>query len=342
MSPAGNSGFAPYGGRLLRAYGPLFASAVLFALMAALVPTVGREVHTAPVAGDQAEAARLEPTTPDQSAAGGVVTTAPPNWVAGPALPERAGSISGTAPPSGTETAPAGSVSAAQPDASRTPVAPVRPCPSRPRQVHGDPYSPPCLLFSGDNGGETTRGVTADRIRIAIRLFEIPQFAGGAEDGPMAALAFDKNRLKATILALVDYFNSRFQFYGRRLEPVFFDGKGDVMAEFQGAGQEGAEADGVKVADEIKPFAELLALTTPYADALSRRQVVNLGALFMSREWYEARRPYAWSTTPDCTFVLEAASDYLLKRVVRRPATHAGGEASRSMIAASRPVLLRK
>jgi hypothetical protein len=109
------------------------------------------------------------------------------------------------------------------------------------------------------------------------------------------------------------------------LEPVFYEGKGDILAEFQGAGQEEAEADAVKAAEEIKPFAELFAITTPFSDALSRRQLVNIGAPVMSREWYAARRPYAWAVSPDCTFVLEALSDYLLKRVVHRPAAHAGG-----------------
>jgi len=167
--------------------------------------------------------------------------------------------------------------------------------------------------------------VTSDRILVSVRLFEFPSFAG-LDEGPLAAFMFKKKQLEATISGLFDYFNTRFQLYGRRLEPFFWEGKGDIAAEAQGAGQEGAEADGVKVADEIKPFAELLALTNPYADALARRQVMNFGALYMPREWYAARRPYSWSSTPDCTFVMESVSDYLLKRVARKPASHAGGD----------------
>ena len=37
--------------RLMRGYGPLFAFAILFLLMAALVPTVGQEIKTVAVAG---------------------------------------------------------------------------------------------------------------------------------------------------------------------------------------------------------------------------------------------------------------------------------------------------
>ncbi|MGH9041869.1 MAG: ABC transporter substrate-binding protein, partial [Acidimicrobiia bacterium] len=183
----------------------------------------------------------------------------------------------------------------------------------------------PCLAFSGDNGGATHRGVTGDKVRVSVRLFEFPEINIGPEDGPQSTFTFDKEEIKNTVAGLAEYFNSRFQFYGRKIEPVFFDGKGDILAEFQGAGQEEAEADAVKAAEEIKPFAELFSITTPYADALSRRQITNVGAPVMSREWYAERRPFAWTAGPDCTFVLEAVSDYIIKRVAGRPAAHAGG-----------------
>ena len=40
----------------------------------------------------------------------------------------------------------------------------VTACPDRQVQVPDLGYSPPCFAFAGDNGGETTRGVTADTI----------------------------------------------------------------------------------------------------------------------------------------------------------------------------------
>jgi hypothetical protein len=90
-------------------------------------------------------------------------------------------------------------------------------------------------VFSGDNGGATTRGVNGDRILVSVRLFEFPSFAG-ADEGPLAAFMFKKKQLEATISGLFDYFNTRFQPYGRRLEPVFWEGKGDIAAEAQGPG----------------------------------------------------------------------------------------------------------
>src|SRR5580658_7307125 len=37
-------------------------------------------------------------------------------------------------------------------------------------QVPGDPYSPPCISFSGNNGGSTARGVTSNSIIVSVRL----------------------------------------------------------------------------------------------------------------------------------------------------------------------------
>jgi hypothetical protein len=123
---------------------------------------------------------------------------------------------------------------------------------------------------------------------------------------------------------LLEYFNRRFQFYGRKLELNFFDGKGDIVAELQGAGQEGAEADAVKAAEEIKAFAEVNGFTAPYGDALARKGIVSFGAPFMSQEWMAERAPYVWSMFPDCTFGVRSMTDYVVKRLGDRPASHAG------------------
>src|SRR5581483_1683210 len=54
--------------------------------------------------------------------------------------------------------------------AGRAGVLPGRttPCTDRPDQVKGDPYSPPCIAFSGDNGGVTSKGVTGNEIHVAF------------------------------------------------------------------------------------------------------------------------------------------------------------------------------
>jgi hypothetical protein len=201
-------------------------------------------------------------------------------------------------------------------------------CADRPLQVPGDPYSPPCIVFSGDNGGATSRGVDADTITVAVRA---QAFDNGMLDAlSKVAKAKIPNEspevIARTITGLVDYFNRAYQMYGRTLEVVLFNGKGDVLKEITGGGQEAAEADALKVAQEIQAFADVSAVSPVYADGLSRRGVVNVGAPFMSREWMAQRRPYAWSQFPDCSTIVESVGSYYATKMANKPANLAGGD----------------
>jgi hypothetical protein len=267
-----------------------------FALMVTLVPTVARE----------------QTVIHDASAAGGSASTlAPGTGALAPGVP--GSGPAGTGPVAGTSTTRGVA-------AGRTSG-----CTDRHEQVPGDPYSPPCVVFSGDNGGATTRGVTRDTITVALRLTADPdlsstiaKLAGSdaidtAEDGARTAQG------------LADYFNSRFQLYGRKLKLVPYQGHGALTRELLGAGQEQANADGIKVASEIGAFADATGLTEPYSDALARQHVMAFGAPYMSRQWFAARRPYAWSTFTDCSLLAENGADWLDKRILGKPAAYAGG-----------------
>jgi Periplasmic binding protein len=200
----------------------------------------------------------------------------------------------------------------------------VRPCPGQPKQVPGMSYSPPCFQFKGDNGGATSRGVSADTIKISYRttadppLLQLLGLAGGIDIGET------NEKIAETAEALVEYFNKHLQFYGRKMEYVGYQGRGAVLSEFTGKGQDLATNDSIKVANEIGAFADASGLTQPYADALARNKVVSVGAPYMSQQWFQARRPYAWSTTPDCTAVSKVSAEYSNQRLLGRPAEWAG------------------
>lgn len=204
----------------------------------------------------------------------------------------------------------------------------VTACADRDLQVDGLEYSPPCFAFDAEigNGGATSRGVTDDEIIIGYRvpadtnLFALLGALGGVE------IDASNEQLLADAGAVVDYFNANFEFYGRTLKLVGFDGRGQIIPELQGAGQDGATNDSLRVANEIGAFADISALSQPYADALTRNDVIAMGAPYLSREWFEARRPYAWSTFPDCTSVAEQSAAYTNNRLLGRDATHAGGD----------------
>ena len=327
--------------RLMRGYGPLFAFAVLFLLMAALVPTVGSEIKTVAVAGPAgsgsggaapgATAGDGSPAGSDAYAPGAAADSGAAATSGSGPTAVRGGNAAGTARTGNATTANGAGTTGAVGSATggRTAAAPPRigGCTNRKAQVANDPYSPPCIAFSGDNGGVTYRGVTPTEFVISARLAGLPDFSAAPSDnGPSAAFSVKPEEIKRTLEGLADYFNSRFQFYGRKIKLVFFDGKGSFEKELQGGGQEEVEADAVKAAEEIKAFADIIAISAPYADALARRGVLSFGAPYMSAEWLSARRPYVWSPLVDCTFIQQSVSDYVNKRLAGRPARYAAGD----------------
>jgi hypothetical protein len=202
----------------------------------------------------------------------------------------------------------------------------VTPCADRELQVPDAGYSPPCFEFSGDNGGATSEGVTADTIKISYRNTAEGNVLGLFAQLSGMPIEESTEDLARTAEGLIDYFNQNYQLYGRRLELVGYQGRGQMLQELFGGGQEGAANDALQASDEIGAFADVTALTQPYADALSRQGVVNFGAPYMSREWFEERRPYAWTPTPDCSAVAENSTEYANEKLLNRPAEFAGGD----------------
>jgi hypothetical protein len=203
----------------------------------------------------------------------------------------------------------------------------VTPCEDREQQVDSG-YSPPCFSFSGDNGGATHRGVTEDTIKVSYRFLIdghlIETLAGLAGQ----SLGEDEEDLWRTTQGLVDYFNENFEFYGRRIELERFDGRGTLTVELVEAGQEEADNDALTAVD-MEAFADVgtgLGGTQPYAESLTDRGVLTFGVPYMSRQWFQERAPYAWSSFGDCTTLAETAAQLGNERLLDEPAVFAGGD----------------
>jgi len=279
-------------GRFARPYAPLLATAVAFLVMAAVVSPVERE-HQAYAGRVQVPDVSGGPVGPGTGGDSGPGST---DGVAGPGATDGSGGAAGGGGDAGTG---GGDGGGEQPGV-------VGACGERAQQVPGDPYSPPCYAFSGDNGGATHRGVTEDEIVISVRMLEGPTASEIFSDISGVSVNDSPEVYRDTVLALAEYFSERFEFYGRRLRIEFFNGAGSGATELLGGGKEAALADGVRAAQEIGAFADISGITIPYADALAQQGVVNIGAPYPSREWFEARRPYSWSLFPDGTIVVEA------------------------------------
>ena len=212
--------------------------------------------------------------------------------------------------------------------AARTVTGDVPVCTDRKDQVANDPYSPPCFTYTGtDNGGETTRGITPTTIRVAYRVTPDTDYASVVQQMAASDIPPDSpEAIQRTMHGLVEYFNKNFQFYGRKIELVPYDAKGTVIGEIFGGGQDTATADAVKVDTELNVFADVSAITEPYANALTKRKIVALSPPYVSDQWFQERRPYGWSLAPSCSLVSRAATEYANNKLFGRPAKWAGGD----------------
>jgi hypothetical protein len=286
------------GQRLMRGYGPLAVFALMLLLMSVLVPS------------KVPDKASLASSSGSKGGSGSQLTTGGPETVS--TTPDGAAA--------GTDPAAAGGAGGA----AGVPGA-TGGCPDRQEQVPGDPYSPPCIAFEGSNGGATSKGVTDTTIKVAFRVLNERGFQQTLAELAGASLSDSPDSVTRTVQALADYFNERFQLYGRKIEIVFYNGRGSNTSELLGKGREQAVADAIQVADEIGAFADLSATSEPYAGALAERGVIGFGTPYLSRGWHEQRAPYAWSLATDGSIVSEFAAEYSVQKLYGGNADHAGG-----------------
>ncbi|HVE76365.1 MAG TPA: hypothetical protein VND22_06325 [Actinomycetota bacterium] len=215
------------------------------------------------------------------------------------------GEGSGNCPPGSTTCDPAGTDKAAggeEPDPIDIPR--VRKCIGDPPRQTEDPQSPPCVpYFKGDNGGETYKGVTADEVRIAAP--SNTTFADG----------------------MVAYFNSRYEFYGRKM--VIVPGIG------AGFGPDAAKmsADAVKADEELKVFGSLLygdggGEEFVYYDELARRGIVSVDArpTMNSEASMKKFHPYQWGYLPGFDLMSRAMSEWICKALAGKSADYSGAD----------------
>ncbi|HUC05985.1 MAG TPA: hypothetical protein VL961_11345 [Acidimicrobiales bacterium] len=310
--------------RLLRGYAPLVVFAAGFALITLLVPSIGREQNVTTVreslAGQKSTSGR--PTSTPTTAPAGTPTTGgsvtgttaatAPSGAPSPSTAERSVSSSSAAvPKSGTGAAVTGNTSA---------------CPGQALQVPGDPYSPPCVAFSGSNGGATSNGVTAGTITLSYRFTSDYSSESQSVDSlGGAAFTPTKASTESTVNGLVAYFNSHFQFYGRKLAVDYFNGQGSMTNEEQDIGQAQTMADATNVAQQIHAFADINTQDELYANDLVQQHVVNFGGGDLANSTLEASAPYTWGTSVSCNTLITAVMEVVDKELANRPAAYAGG-----------------
>jgi hypothetical protein len=184
-----------------------------------------------------------------------------------------------------------------------------------------DFFAQPCFApFTGDNGGATAPGVTADEITIV--------YYEGQQTDPIIAYITDAVQVDdtngdqfATMKELVRYYETYFELYGRTVNLVTFEGTGNATDEVA------ARADAAQIALEFKPFAVFggPALTSAFADELAAHQVICIGCTpGQPASFYSDRDPYVWGLDGSPTQKKNHVVEFLTKQIIGKNATHGG------------------
>lgn len=171
-------------------------------------------------------------------------------------------------------------------------------------------YSPACAAaFSGDNGGSTSRNVFANEIRLGFW-----HSLGTPPEGKVAdEAAPGENAETRTFRVLENWFNKRYQTWGRKIEFYAMRGAGDPADDAAAATEFG---------EQHKVFAAYH-LDKSFCEPFARKY----GPVFcnpMRKEVYEQNRPNFFSFMIDRTTAAGFASEYACKKLVGKKAKFAG------------------
>ena len=179
-----------------------------------------------------------------------------------------------------------------------------------PRQIE-DPQSPPCAPYweGPDNGGATSRGVTRDEIRVV--------YSPGAQ----------QYREVKELQALADFFNRRFELYGRHITVIL--GRPFETLVSEGAGPEQQRRIAEHAAEQ-QAFAHLTVV--PGSSALYlRRQLAEKRIVsvipddeFVSEADLQALHPYAWGYTPSYDRLGRDFGEFACRSLAGHRADYAG------------------
>ena len=186
-----------------------------------------------------------------------------------------------------------------------------------------DPQSPPCIATWDDtkgNGGATYPGVTATEIKVTLPLNTTqPTWPG--------------------LKPIVDFFNTRYQFYGRKIHIVTFASQ-QANDQFKGVFNDPSaqRADGSQVA-ALKPFASTdfvdplhYSMSLPeFRSVLTKHKIVSLAGgettASGTEQDLEKDAPYEWSYYPTIDTLARNIATMACRELVGRPAVHAGDSA---------------
>jgi hypothetical protein len=191
------------------------------------------------------------------------------------------------------------------------------------RQKGISAYMPPCVSFSGSNGGATAKGVFPDKIIVVA--YSIPVDPGTRAILVNAKLSDDIAVVRRAYEALRRYYNNHFETYGREIQIINMDASGKATND------EAMKADALKIANDIKAFAVIEGnpaepIPKVFAVEAAARNLVCICTVSMRSGFYQENAPRLFSSLPTITEYSAMLAEYICKRLAGKPAKWAGDE----------------
>ena len=209
-------------------------------------------------------------------------------------------------------------------------------CVGKPPRQTFDPLSPPCVPFwdpTEDNGGATYPGVTKDEVRLLFYLDGSINYIEASNAGNRAApsstlydIGQTEDECRATssnqggcnhltIQALrvwQDYFNQRFQTYGRFVHFYAYFGGGRLDTD--------RRQDAATAYAKVEPFGVVSiaqGAEEAFLDSMARRGVLNFGSFApREREFFDQFPGQIWSYLPSAAALTETYGTYVCQKVI--------------------------
>ena len=299
-------------GSLARRYAPFLILAGVQVLLVALVPSTGgpggdgQELSAGPGAGGGNVGAGADGIfgTADDVAAGSTVSGG------GTGAGGAGGSGSGTA--GGGAGGGPGGLTGDKSKCARDGV----------RQQDVTRTSPPCIpRWTGNNGGATYQGVTAEEVRVIhYRPKSNEQVDAILRTQGLASSPAEEKKARDAFAA---FFEKHYEFYGRKINWIFVQG----ACEITPPDIECFRTEAKTLNDKWKPFAMFWTNSTVQGELFEQwtaLKVVNIGGWHFHNDFVTRNRPYHWDVFMDGTRTVQHLASYWCKKMSGKNATLAG------------------
>lgn len=173
-------------------------------------------------------------------------------------------------------------------------------------------YAPPCApAFTGDNGGATARGVTGDAINVCF-LMELTGTVSDDGEMPKEHTPGESANMR-TYKVFRDYFNTRYQLYGRQLRFFY------VTNDSSQSGEAQKRARAAKAAQTYNCFAAIQETNPSESDELAKQEVFHFTLAQTPEKWFADHDPYLWSFTPSGSQDIRLGAEYVCKKLAGKP-----------------------